>query len=168
MIDTRRLQIRPLSYDELRTYSLSPADLAAELGLTISRSSIDEETKQAIETDLLPKLTDPENDPLFYTMWILIEKECHAIIGGLCFHGGPDATRSVEVGYGIDDAYCRKGYATEALGGLIDWLKADKRVDSLLAETERTNDASIKVLTKNGFVCADRGDILLFRLDVAN
>ena len=88
MIDTRRLHIRPLSYDELRTYSLSPADLAAELGLTISRSLIDEETKQAIETDLLPKLTDPENDPLFYTMWILIEKECHARlpVGGIGNH----------------------------------------------------------------------------------
>ena len=168
MIDTRRLHIRPLSYDELRTYSLLPSDLAAGLGRTISRSSIDEETKQTIDTDLLPKLADPDNDPLFYTMWIVIEKEEDAIIGGLCFHGEPDATRSVEVGYGIDDGYCSKGYATEALGGLIDWLKADKRVDTLLAETEPTNSASIKVLTKNGFVRSNRGDNLLFRLDVTN
>jgi RimJ/RimL family protein N-acetyltransferase len=149
-------------------YTISPSDLAAELGLTISRSSIDEETKRAIDSDLLPKLADSGNDPLFYTMWIIIEKEQQAIIGGLCFHGEPDATRSVEVGYGIDDVYCSKGYATEALGGLIDWLKADNRVDTLLAETESTNGASIKVLMKHRFVCADRGDTLLFRLDVSH
>lgn len=102
MIDTKRLKIKPLSYSELYTYSLFPLNLAKELGLKISQSLVDEETKNAIDNDLLPNLSDPTKDPLFYTMWIIIEKFENTIIGGICFHGEPDENKTLEVGYGID------------------------------------------------------------------
>jgi len=168
MIDTHRLNIRPLSYNELNTYSLSPLTLAKQLGLKISQSLIDEETKEAIDNDLLPNLSDPTKDTRFYTMWIIIEKIENAIIGGLCFHGEPDENGALEVGYGIDSDFCNKGYATEAIGGLINWLKVDNEVNTLLAETEQTNISSIKVLEKNGFKVYNQDDHLIFKLNLRN
>jgi len=168
MIDTERLKIRPLSYNELCTYSLYPLNLAKELGLKISQSLFNEETKEAIDNDLLPNLSDPTKDSRFYTMWIIIEKFENTIIGGICFHGEPDENEMLEVGYGIDTNYCNKGYATEAIGGLINWLKVNNGANALLAETERTNYSSIKVLQKNGFKIYNQDDNLIFKLNLKN
>jgi Acetyltransferases, including N-acetylases of ribosomal proteins len=166
MIDTKRLKIRPLSYSELYTYSLCPLNLAKDLDLKISQSLIDEETKDAIDNDLLPNLSDPTKDSRFYTMWIIIEKSENTIIGGICFHGEPDENKILEVGYGIDTNYSNKGYATEAVGGLINWLKVNNGANALLAETERTNYSSIKVLQKNGFKVYNQDKNLIFKLNL--
>jgi hypothetical protein len=39
-----------------------------------SQTLIDKETKEAIISDLLPNIKNPDKDFLFYTMWIVIEK----------------------------------------------------------------------------------------------
>lgn len=43
------------------------------------------------------------------------------VIGGIGFKGAPDAGGVIEIGYGIDDAYRRQGYATEAVAGMVKW-----------------------------------------------
>ena len=99
MIETGRLIIKPLSFNELIKHIKSPNVLANDLGLKPSKSLIDKETQDAILNDLLPNLSDLNKDPLFYTMWIVIEKDEKAIIGGICFHGEPDNNGEVEIGY---------------------------------------------------------------------
>jgi RimJ/RimL family protein N-acetyltransferase len=54
------------------------------------------------------------------------------------------------VGYFIDMPYRNKGYASEALKGLIDWAKQDSSLSNL-ADTPVDNNSSEKVLEKNGF-----------------
>ena len=151
MIETDRLIIKPLSYDELSKHLISPEELANDLGLTASQSLKDKETNDAIMNDLLPGLKDPAKDPSFYTMWIVIEKSKNAIIGGICFHGEPDEEGTVEIGYGIDNDYRNKGFMTETLKGIILWLRNNKKVRIIQAETDSANISSIKVLEKNGF-----------------
>lgn len=109
MIETSRLIIKPLSYNELIKHIKSPGDLADDLALKPSKSLIDKETQEAILNDLLPNLSDLTKDPLFYTMWIIIERRGKSIIGGICFHGQPDKNGEVEIGYGIDNEYRNKG-----------------------------------------------------------
>ncbi len=126
MIETNRLIIKPLSYNELIKHIKSPNDLANDFGLKPSKSLLDKETQEAILNDLLPNLSDLTKDPLFYTMWIVIEKNEKAIIGGICFHGEPDNNGEVEIGYGIDNDYRNKGYMTETISGLIHWIKKQR------------------------------------------
>lgn len=151
MIETERLLIKPLTAEELKKHVEEPEALARELGLTPSQSLIEEETRAAILNDLLPNLLNPANDPLFYTMWLVIGKADKAIIGGICFHGAPDEKGEVEIGYGTDEGYRNRGFMAETIAGMIDWLRGKKTVRKVKAETAMDNLASIKVLEKNGF-----------------
>ena len=151
MIETKRLVLRPLSHNELIRHVKSPSELARDLGLTPSTSLIEKEAQEAILGDLLPNLSDSAKNPLFYTMWIIIEKSIKAIIGGICFHGEPDEKGEIEIGYGTDSDHQNKGYMTEAISGVIQWAKSNKYVHIIKAETDKTNIASILVLEKNNF-----------------
>ena len=158
MIETKRLVLKPLSYNELIKHVRSPNELARDLGLTPSTSLIEKEVQEAILDDLLPNLSDLEKDPLFYTMWIIIEKSIKSIIGGTCFHGEPDENGEVEIGYGTDSNYQNKGYMTEAISGVIQWVKDNKHAHTIKAETDKTNIASILVLEKNNFKLIEQND----------
>jgi len=158
MIETERLIIRPLSLPELKKHTESPCELAKELGLTTSKSLLDKEVKEAIINDLLPYMKDPDKDPLFYTMWIVIEKAEKAIIGGTCFHGEPDDQGEVEIGYGTDNEYRNRGYMSESIEGLVSWLREGRKVKVIKGETDSSNFSSIRVLEKNGFKLFEQND----------
>ena len=167
MIETKRLFIKPLTAEELKRHIDSPIDFAKDLGLIPSQSLIDNETKEAILNDLLPNITDISKDSEFYTMWILIEKVKKAIIGGICFHGEPNEKGEVEIGYGTDLAFRNNGYMTESISGLIHWLRENKDVKAITAETEITNITSIKVLEKNDFKLIQQCDnSVILKLDI--
>jgi len=167
MIETKRLRIKPLSCDELKKHIHLPEELAKDLGLIPSQVLIDKETQDAILNDLLPNIEDSDKDPLFYTMWIVIEKSKRAIIGGFCFHGAPNETGEVEIGYGIDDGYRNRGYMTEAIAGLALWIRNNKNVKTIKAETDNENSSSVRVLEKNGFmICQRNANSVIFELKV--
>jgi len=151
MIETERLLIKPLTARELKQAVRSPNDLTKGLGVIPSHSLIGEETKEAIENDLLPNIDKPSKDYLFYTMWMIIWKEEKAIVGAICFHGEPDENGKVEIGYGTDIKYRNKGFMTEAIAGVIQWIQKNRNVKLITAETESSNIASAKVLEKNNF-----------------
>lgn len=167
MIETTRLLIKPLTAEELKNHIDSPDAFAGELGLIPSQSLIDHETREAILNDLLPNITDPAKDPDFYTMWILIEKSKKAIIGGICFHGEPNEKGEAEIGYGTDSEYRNKGYMTESISAFIHWIRENKNVASITAETEDTNISSIKVLEKNGFKLIEQNNTsVILKLEI--
>ena len=167
MIETKRLFIRPLTAEELKKHIDSPNDFAKELGLIPSQSLIDNETKEAILNDLLPNIIDNTKDSHFYTMWILIDKVQKAIIGGICFHGEPNDNGEVEIGYGTDSDYRNRGYMTETIAGLISWIRENKNVKAIKAETDIENSSSIKVLEKNNFKAIQQIDkAVILRLEL--
>lgn len=158
MIETERLIINPLSLNELIRHIKSSVELAKDLGLKPSKSLIDKETQEAILNDLLPGHSDLSKDPLFYTMWIIIEKNEKAIIGGICFHGEPDNNGEVEIGYGIDTDYRNKGYMTDTISGFIEWIGNRDDIRTIKAITDKTNLASIRVLIKNNFIISEQDE----------
>lgn len=162
MIETKRLLIRPLTAEELKKHLESPDEFAKEFGLVPSQSLIEKEVKEAILNDLLPNIADTTKDPDFYTMWIVIEKAQHAIIGGICFHGEPNCNGEVEIGYGTDHDYRNRGYMSETIEGLIGWVRENKNVKAIIAETTIENRSSIKVLEKNNFKVTQQMDTAVF------
>nr|WP_263323296.1 GNAT family N-acetyltransferase [Neobacillus sp. Marseille-Q6967] len=66
------------------------------------------------------------------------------------FKGKPDEGKTVEVGYGIIPSAQNKGFATEAVKGLIDWAFSTGEVEKVMAECLEDNVPSIKVLKKLG------------------
>ncbi len=158
MVETQRLILKPLSGNELIKHIKFPYELAEDLGLIPSTSLMEEVVQDAILNDLLPNLSDLKKDYLFYTMWIIVEKNKRAIIGGICFHGEPDKNGEVEIGYGTDDDYRNNGYMTEAISGLIQWATVNKKIRKIKAETDKTNISSIRILEKNNFEITGQND----------
>ena len=86
----------------------------------------------------------------WYAPWIIRLADGESV-GELCFKGlSPDGT--VEIGYGIDDAFRGCGYATEAVAAVTEWAARQPGVSRIEAETAPDNAASQRVLAKAGFV----------------
>lgn len=155
MIETERLYIQPLTYDQLVKYIAADNSLEAELNLNPTSRTISPELKEAFEQTILPNVTDQTKNYLFSTLWTAISKTENKMIGDICFIGEPNAEGEVEIGYGTYKEFWGNGYMTEIVKGIVDWAKTQSRVKSIIASTDKTNTGSFKVLEKNGFIKID-------------
>jgi [ribosomal protein S5]-alanine N-acetyltransferase len=73
------------------------------------------------------------------------------LIGVINLKGAPDSQGRVEIGYEIQQAYRREGYATEAANALIGWCFEQPEVSAVRARTLKQNEASKQMLTQLGF-----------------
>lgn len=151
MIETKRLLLVPLTYDQLILYIRADNSLEKELSLNESARTIPPDLKEALEGTILPNMADPQKNYLYSTLWTLISKAENKMVGDLCFFGEPNQEGEIEIGYGTYDGFQNKGYMTEAVGGMIEWAKTQPGIRTITAGTEKNNSASFKVLEKNGF-----------------
>ncbi len=82
----------------------------------------------------------------------------HPILcGSVGFRGPPDEQGMVEIGYSVLPEFQGQGLATEAVAGIVQWAKQQPEAKEIEAETNTDNEASIRVLEKNGFICSGAG-----------
>ena len=134
MIETSRLKIYAASEEQMETF--------------IAAQSID--VLKAAYTEMLDGCLAHPDEWEWYAIW-MIELKDRTHIGELCFKG-LSKDGSAEIGYGIAEDYQGRGYATEALSALVDWALKQPNVTCVMAETEPSNIASQKVLSKTGFM----------------
>jgi len=158
MIETKRLTIKPLDFGQLQKYLKNDNSLEQELCVGKSNRLISTELKEALELAILPLVSENIADYLFFTLWTIILKSENRMVGDLCFKGLPDNNGNVEIGYGTYENFRGKGYMTEAVGGMIAWTETHPKVKSIIAETDKTNLASMVILQKNGFVKSGESD----------
>jgi [ribosomal protein S5]-alanine N-acetyltransferase len=157
MVETSRLTITPLNYRQLELYIQGEGKLEKEFRLTITGRTVAPDIKERVIDLILPKVKAAIADEyFFYTFWIVIEKATKVIVAELGFKGEPNKNGEIEIGYGTMHEQRKKGYMTEAVGGMIDWAKQRADIKYILAETDENNLASIKVLKKNKFRFFDR------------
>ena len=82
----------------------------------------------------------------------IVERESRAIVGGCAYKGPPDENGIVEIAYGIEPAFRRRGYAKEAAAALVTYA-ANAGVRLVCAHTRPENEASGRVLECCGFEC---------------
>ena len=152
MIETERLIIKPLTYNQLEKYIRNDNSLEQELNLNETSRSISPELKEALEHTILPNVADTTKNYLYSTLWTLISKHDNKMVGDLCFTGTPNIDGEIEIGYGIYDIFEGKGFMTEAVEGMILWAEKQPEVYAIIADTEKNNTASFRVLEKNGFL----------------
>lgn len=165
ILETERLIIRPLTYEQLLKYAQNDQSLEAEFQLQKSSRTISAELKEALEETLIPAVADPGKNYLYHTLWTAISKADNKMIGDLCITGEPNAAGEIEIGYGTYDAFQGQGLMTEMVSGMILWAKSQSIVKAIIANTEKTNAASGRVLQKNGFnQTAENEDMLHWKL----
>lgn len=101
-------------------------------------------------------------------VWAVVDTESGLLCGGIGVtgmrtsgrsRGGVDDEWEAEVGYGLAPWARGRGLATRALGLLVEVLRDSTAVSSVMATCDTGNEASAKVLLRNGFVEEDSGDI---------
>ena len=94
---------------------------------------------------------DPSELPWLLRAMVLHEPE-RRVIGHVGFHAPPSARRTVEVGYTVEEAYRRQGYAAEAIRALFDWAEREHGIHHFIASVGPWNVASLAVVRKLGFI----------------
>ena len=154
-IETPRLLLR----------HIPPAALHA--GLSGNRQAVEQSLRANVPSDLIDEpdvLRHAANrlaeDP-GYLPWsaraILLKASLH-MVGHVRFHGQPDADylhpfvrHAIEFGYAIFAAHRRRGYAEEAVRGLMQWARQAHGVDRFVVTIGPDNAASTHLAAKLGF-----------------
>jgi [ribosomal protein S5]-alanine N-acetyltransferase len=152
MIETKRLILKPLTYEQLLKYTKCDNSLEAELNLNETSRTISPELKEAFEQTILPNVADKTKNYLYSTLWTAISKTENKMVGDLLIVGEPNAEGEIEIGYGTYDEFQNKGFMTEMVRAMIEWTKTQHSVKSIIASTDKTNTPSFKVLENNGFI----------------
>jgi ribosomal-protein-alanine N-acetyltransferase len=160
MIETERLILKPLSYQQLLKYIKSDNSLEEELKLKGTSRTISPELKEALEQTILPNVADKNKNYLYSTLWTAISKAENKMIGDLCIVGEPNPAGEIEIGYGTYEEFRKRGFMTEAVGGIIKWAKNQPEVISIIASTNKDNPASFVVLEKNNFTKVNQTETL--------
>lgn len=160
MIETKRLILRPLTFSKLIKYLRNDESLEQELNLTSGSREISPELKDALEETILPHVADQSKNFHYSTLWTVILKEQNRMVGDLCFYGEPNENGEIELGYGTYKSFEGKGYMTEAVGGIKEWVQQQPEVKAIVASTEKLNVASFTILEKNDFVKSGESETL--------
>ena len=134
VLETNRFMIHAASKEEMQRY-------------------IEEQTDDILKTayrEMLQGCLDHPDQWEWYCIWMIKLKD-GTHVGNLSFKG-LNTVGSVEIGYGINDEYQGRGYATEAVNAAVLWALQQPGVTRVEAETEPGNSASQQVLEKCGFV----------------
>jgi ribosomal-protein-alanine N-acetyltransferase len=73
------------------------------------------------------------------------------VVGSVGFHGPPDERGRVEIGYDVVASERRKGYAREAIRGLLEWASATGRAHTCVASVSPQNPPSLALIRSLGF-----------------
>jgi RimJ/RimL family protein N-acetyltransferase len=156
-LTTNRLRLIPLTLPQLQLLSQGFAPLETSLGLALSDLDFDgghglmAEFRAALPNYTIPAVTAHPDQYAWYTHWLVVHQALNLIIGGIGMTGLPNAEGQVMLGYFTDKKFENAGFATEALGRLLDWVFLNPAVESVAADTLPDGLASQRVLQKNGF-----------------
>jgi RimJ/RimL family protein N-acetyltransferase len=86
--------------------------------------------------------------------WVtgVIWDERHQVaVGRAGYHGPPDSSGTVEIGYAVDPAYRRRGYARAALEALLQRAAREPQVRTVRVTISPDNVASYRLASQYGF-----------------
>jgi len=92
---------------------------------------------------------DPESAA--WVTGVIWDERQQLAVGRAGYHGPPDASGMVEIGYAVDPAYRRRGYARAALEFLLRRAAREPRVHTVRVTISPDNTASYDLASHYGF-----------------
>lgn len=168
MLQSERLIIKPLTYEQLIKYVANDNYLEQELNVNNSERVLSPELREAMEQTILPGVKASQNY-FYYILWIIIDRTTNNMVGDLCLIGPPDEDGMLEIGYGTYEKFHGHGYMSEAVGLILDWACDESNLNGIKVSTDKSNIASYKVLLKNNFTkTGEEGDLLHWEFITSN
>ncbi|HVE73542.1 MAG TPA: GNAT family N-acetyltransferase [Mycobacteriales bacterium] len=153
------MHVDPIETERLTLVSLSPALIdalvAGDLPAARDLAAYDIEPETFADDGYVlarrqaQLAADPTEQP-----WLLraaVLRNTRTVVGRVGFHGPPDASGSVEVGYTVAPEHRGRGLATEMAAAMFAWAAA-QGAQTVVASVRPDNGPSLAVVAKLGFV----------------
>ena len=150
-LETERLIIKLLTLSQLKLWLNNIKLLEKELNCIFDAEPMENSFLNIINGQIEVIENDPENY-VYYSFWLIIRKKDNVVIGSMDFKNKPNEKKEIEIGYGLGKKYEHNGYMTEAIKAFCEWALTDKKVETIIAETEIENIPSKRILEKCGFI----------------
>ena len=94
-----------------------------------------------------------EQDPASaaWVTGVIWDEQQQVAVGRAGYHGPPDQSGMVEIGYAVDPSYRRRGYARAALEALLQRAAHEPRVKTVRVTISPGNTASYALASQYGF-----------------
>lgn len=153
MVDSPEQAVRILQLDLVALRALAAGDLV--------------EAQRHVPVELIGYLVEPDSRHLWqmrvgqvardpgsaaWVTGIVVDERTGRVVGRAGFHGPPDDAGMVEVGYSIDTAERRRGYARAALRRMLARAAAEPDVRVVRASVSPDNAVSRQLVLTHGFV----------------
>lgn len=145
-VTTARLILRPIP---LRAAAALPADRATATGALEAELSPEWPLPDLLDILLLQSAAVPWQQR--HGIHAIVERASNTVVGDIGFHGPPDESGTVEIGYSVVPDRRGRGYATEAATALTAWALRQRRIRRVVARCDADNLASIRTLERAGF-----------------
>lgn len=149
-IQTKRLELIPLTARQLALWAEELPALEKELGITYEAEPLVGAFLDIVWGQVTMTQQDEDNY-LYHTFWLLVRGEDRVVVGSADFKAPPNERGEVEIGYGLGKQHEGHGYMTEAVNAMCAWARQQPEVSGVIAETERDNPASQRLLERCGF-----------------
>ena len=145
IIQTQRLIVRPIELkDRIEVYKYrSNPEISQHLSFV----------PESLEDvgHFIAKNPKEFNLPETWFQLVIVLKETNGVIGDIGVHFFGKENKQVELGYTLSNLYQNKGFASEAIENVIDFLFTNLNKHRIVLSIDPENTASIRLATRLGF-----------------
>ncbi len=158
IFQTNRLLVRRLILEDLLDFSDLHGDddvmfFTETNGIDASKSLLD-------FNRIIKQYNTPENS---FWIWAIEDKTSHEFIGICVF--STNSSKEIELGYRLNKKYWRLGIGSEVFNGLLKHAFETEKAESVFAESDSFNIASLKIIEKHLNFVSEYYNTELNRLD---
>jgi [ribosomal protein S5]-alanine N-acetyltransferase len=147
---TPRLELSPLSADSIEALLQGNAEQLRSLtGAKFSHPVAPPPYMAESLPVVLGRLRSHPEESEWWS-WIVLQRDSREALGAIALGGKPDATGAVLVGYAMYPGSEGRGYATEAVRAIVDWVFAQEGVRRVRALAPVWNTPAVHVAEKVG------------------
>lgn len=146
MFETKHLKIRKFQMEDAKCLYENHSEEEVKKWIPNESYADMEETKGAIQFYI-----DCVNNRHLPYVFAVELKETGELIGDTGINEVEGNPNEVEIGYGICKKHSKKGYATELLKAMTEFVTKTFGINILYGRVMHGNYASVKVLEKNGY-----------------
>jgi len=155
------MRFPPITTSRLELISLGPPFLEALLGsspgaaeriggFSLPRGWPDDHDRRFLALRLNQMGCDPQSQQWLVRAMISRQDQIRLMIGHIGFHG-PPRDGVVEIGYTVFERFRQRGYATEAIQGLMRWAHEEHGISRFRVSISPDNTPSLAMAAKLGF-----------------
>ncbi len=145
ILETNRLIIRPISHQDKNEIFKYRCDKETNRYQGWIPETIDD------VATFIGKTAKKINENETWFQLVIIEKETQKIIGDIGLHFFDHENKQVEIGFTLHKDFQNRGYATESVKRVVDYLFNDLHKHRIIASIDPENKNSIRLVERIGF-----------------